>query len=370
MGGLFSKGGSNGFEKELVKIERQLTALETSRASANLNQRRIMTSILFYSIIIEVVLCVWFYFHKKPQTVLEQSLHASILVLFPLLVYGAKTAVALYYRRRIVSQDVKISKLRATLKTKLEERKRETEFDNTQNLLRKYGKLLDQDEPTREEVATPPRKQVNPATPQRPPPSANRPAPVTPAPTIASTPIPITPITPMTPTGFNPPQTIPFPASRSTPGPSPFRPPPPVSNPNPVTPGPRTWMDKLVDYIVGDGPRHGSVLVCSNCHQQNGFAPPGEEDMQFRCRFCGFLCQRGVAAIPPVQPAFALMRPSDPQAYPPTPVRDTEPSSPLESEIPEYNGTSDKPDQEESEPSQGAKPRRSGRLSSPGRRSK
>jgi len=49
----------------------------------------------------------------------------------------------------------------------------------------------------------------------------------------------------------------------------------------------RGWMDKLVDYVVGDGASHRYALICRYCATHNGLATP--EDFPytgFRCVFC------------------------------------------------------------------------------------
>ncbi|RMX42274.1 hypothetical protein pdam_00009862 [Pocillopora damicornis] len=40
----------------------------------------------------------------------------------------------------------------------------------------------------------------------------------------------------------------------------------------PILPRERTAMDKLVEYLVGDGPNNRYALICSQCHSHNGMA--------------------------------------------------------------------------------------------------
>lgn len=48
---------------------------------------------------------------------------------------------------------------------------------------------------------------------------------------------------------------------------------PPVQPmPRPVLPRERTLVDRLVDYLVGDGPSNRYALICRQCQSHNGMA--------------------------------------------------------------------------------------------------
>lgn len=36
------------------------------------------------------------------------------------------------------------------------------------------------------------------------------------------------------------------------------------------------WLDKLVDYVVADGPAHRFALICRYCATHNGLATPDD----------------------------------------------------------------------------------------------
>lgn len=50
------------------------------------------------------------------------------------------------------------------------------------------------------------------------------------------------------------------------------RPPGQPPMPRPVLPRERTFVDKFVDYIVGDGPSNRYALICRQCQSHNGMA--------------------------------------------------------------------------------------------------
>ena len=42
--------------------------------------------------------------------------------------------------------------------------------------------------------------------------------------------------------------------------------------PRPVLPRERGYMDKVVEYLVGDGPSNRFALICKQCQSHNGMA--------------------------------------------------------------------------------------------------
>jgi hypothetical protein len=64
----------------------------------------------------------------------------------------------------------------------------------------------------------------------------------------------------------------------------------PLPPSNPVMQNRKTgWMDKLVDYVVGDGPTCRYALICRYCATHNGLATP--EDFPFtstNLNFCKY----------------------------------------------------------------------------------
>jgi len=57
----------------------------------------------------------------------------------------------------------------------------------------------------------------------------------------------------------------------------------PILNPNPST------MDKIVGFLVGDGPNNRYALICQNCYAHNGMALQEEfEYIDYKCAYCAF----------------------------------------------------------------------------------
>lgn len=59
--------------------------------------------------------------------------------------------------------------------------------------------------------------------------------------------------------------------------------------PRPILPQQRSYLDRLVEYIVGDGPSNRYALICRKCESHNGMALKEEfEYFGFRCCYCNF----------------------------------------------------------------------------------
>ncbi|XP_073162034.1 endoplasmic reticulum junction formation protein lunapark isoform X5 [Lepidochelys kempii] len=63
---------------------------------------------------------------------------------------------------------------------------------------------------------------------------------------------------------------------------------PPLARP--ILPRDRGALDRVVEYLVGDGPQNRYALICQQCFSHNGMALKEEfEYIAFRCAYCFFL---------------------------------------------------------------------------------
>uniref|UniRef100_A0A6I8RNN0 Endoplasmic reticulum junction formation protein lunapark n=1 Tax=Xenopus tropicalis TaxID=8364 RepID=A0A6I8RNN0_XENTR len=63
---------------------------------------------------------------------------------------------------------------------------------------------------------------------------------------------------------------------------------PPLARP--ILPRERGAMDRVIEYLVGDGPQNRYALICQQCFSHNGMALKEEfEYVAFRCAYCYFL---------------------------------------------------------------------------------
>lgn len=63
---------------------------------------------------------------------------------------------------------------------------------------------------------------------------------------------------------------------------------PPLARP--ILPKDRGAVDRVIEYLVGDGPQNRYALICQQCFSHNGMALREEfEYLAFRCAYCYFL---------------------------------------------------------------------------------
>lgn len=61
----------------------------------------------------------------------------------------------------------------------------------------------------------------------------------------------------------------------------------PLHLPRNILPRDRSVLDRMVDYLVGDGPSNRYALICKSCFNHNGMALKEEfEYLSFRCCYC------------------------------------------------------------------------------------
>src|SRR5581483_2517709 len=61
----------------------------------------------------------------------------------------------------------------------------------------------------------------------------------------------------------------------------------PPQTSRPILPQNRSIMEKLVDYVVSDGPNNRYALICNVCHSHNGMALKEEfEFIAYKCAYC------------------------------------------------------------------------------------
>ena len=65
--------------------------------------------------------------------------------------------------------------------------------------------------------------------------------------------------------------------------------PPPLSTIKPILPQNRSIVEKVVDYMVSDGPNNRFALICMHCYSHNGMAL--KEEFEFIAYFCCY-CKR------------------------------------------------------------------------------
>ncbi|CAG5119008.1 unnamed protein product [Candidula unifasciata] len=296
----------------LEGIDKEISRLQRNRKVNQDRQKHIVTSLLIYSIVVYVFAAVIFFCVYFPDTWQLRLLYSLPLLVFPFLIWGIKKLLHWYFVKRISSNDLALQQLRERKKQILEDVVETETYKRAREILEKFdpGRLRKLERTVR--TAVPVARAASSVTPRMSNPATPSPTQVLPRPRQPVTPFPSTPtfrqpqVRPLlqspqprstaTPrpqaTGLPQPRT-PFPSQPVTTGgysgkngPNPIMP-PGLPMPRTVLPRERGTMDKLMDYLVGDGPENRYALICQHCSSHNGMALKEEfEYLSFRCCYC------------------------------------------------------------------------------------
>lgn len=272
----------------LDDIDKKITSLQQFRKQNQERQKKLIGRLILYSIILYIGAGVIFYFYYLPITWTKRLLYSTPLLIFPVLIWLLKKFLHWYFVKRITKNDLALNELQDEKKKILEDVMEKETYKKAREILQKY-------DPARFKQLETPITAAKTATEgsavrQRNVPSSQKAMPqmrpVTPFPSRHVTPnarmsTPLnTPHLPQT-SGMRP-------RALSTPqingnfeqvrG-------PPL--PRPILPRDRSTMDRVLEYLVGDGPQNRYALICRFCHSHNGMALKEEfEYLSFRCCYC------------------------------------------------------------------------------------
>lgn len=319
----------------LEDIDKDISRLQKNRKQNQERQKKIVTSLLIYSIAAYVLSAIIFFVYYFPETWKLRFLYSLPLLIFPLLIWGLKKLLHWYFVKRIASNDGELQRLREQKKQILEDVMETETYKKAKEILEKFdpvrfrklenlpenaaspvsgtpGTALHQRSVGIKPVAAPPgmtlqQRQMTSRTPMSTP---RMPQP-RPTPVKTSTPYPATPNLPPRYPASQPPSTglrQQQPQGRAnteqqlqaqqrqqqlvmmgnTPmGPRGYAMPPGPPMPRTILPQKRGTMDRFMDYLVGDGPENRYALICQQCYSHNGMALKEEfEYLAFRCCYC------------------------------------------------------------------------------------
>ncbi|CAG9766230.1 unnamed protein product [Ceutorhynchus assimilis] len=279
----------------LTKLQNEIVSIEEFQTRTQQTQRKIVFRFLLLGILIYclVVVLGYFYFSQISQN--HKLLWAIPLIAIPFVIWFIKIILTWYYNRKIIKNGKKLVSLREK-KKKILENVAETEtYKVAKQILDKFD-----NENKKPVVATPlSQLQISKTTPFVPLQSKMyesvlRQRTLTAQNTLSGRlsfgGAPQTPTTPQ--------HQMHLPALRersinviATPNRSMV-----VSSPKSSPVLPRTMLpttqsvlDKMVYYLVGDGPSNRFALICQNCSRHNGMALKEEFDyLAFYCGYCNF----------------------------------------------------------------------------------
>ncbi|XP_040005185.1 endoplasmic reticulum junction formation protein lunapark-A [Xiphias gladius] len=307
MGAVVSRWRAKPSTVEILEgIDKDIQTLEEYSEKYQRQLKIWVGRLLLYSSLLYLMTCIVVYFWYLPEQVMGRLILALPFIIFPLLVWFLRKLLIIIFSRRTEKNNEKLEDLK-TQKRKILEEVMETEtYKNAKMILERFDpdskkKIELESTPVGPQMTPKPGQElrqrsvipktppvvVNPASSAAArPPSAS--APTYPGRSSHSAPggpperslsaiaaqqslmrKPVTPGTPVPGVGMHPPG-------------------PPLARP--VLPRERGAMDRVIEYLVGDGPQNRYALICQQCLSHNGMALKEEfEYIAFRCAYCYFL---------------------------------------------------------------------------------
>ncbi|XP_006607211.1 endoplasmic reticulum junction formation protein lunapark-B [Apis dorsata] len=277
----------------LEDLDAKIKEIEKYGHSTEQKHKKIVGTLILYSVILYIITAFIFYFYFFPASLYDQIFYIIPLLIFPILILLTKKMVTWYYKRKISENEEKLSTMQLEKKKILDEVTETETYKKAKEILLKFAP--DQLSPPTYKV--PSRTE----TPQQSSSPHNIISPVSLSGelrrrviTSQNQPLNLQSGTPantgLVPVGITPTQN-PSNASFQS-GIKPVNTPIRgyrIPLPRPILPRHRTHLDRLIDYIVGDGPSNRYALICRNCDSHNGMALKEEfEYFGFRCCYCNF----------------------------------------------------------------------------------
>lgn len=311
MGSIFSIFRSKQTTKQLLsKIHNEIETIEDFKWSADKRQKNYI-ALLFIVCTLFYIICLlfWYFFYfSKTSDLSLKFLYSLPFIVLPFIYWFLKRTVQWYYRWVIDSKDEKLRELKKQ-KKKILEKVQETEtFKEAKEILEKYDPKALSDLSFKNSINSTPNLTNNriPEISQTNSQLRYRGIATNQARGQMSFPINRMSTPRLQPNNMRP-YLMSGPSMRQT-----FTPiqtqrlaiMPPNYCPQtvkPILPQERGIMEKLVDYVVGDGPNNRFALICIHCHSHNGMALKEEfEFIAYKCCYCmKFNPPRKMRPLPP-----------------------------------------------------------------------
>ncbi|KAI1899518.1 hypothetical protein AGOR_G00062620 [Albula goreensis] len=287
----------------LESIDKDIKSLEEFREK---NQRLLklwVGRLLLYSSLLYLLTCVTVYLWCFPEQWKERILLALPFFVFPVLVWFMRKLLIFLFSKRTERNNEKLGDLKSQKRKILEEVMETETYKNAKLILERFDpeskKKTDQESTPVGPQMTPRagqelrQRNIAPRTPVMATPVGVPRPPLVPGPSPSGPPLhsapggppernlsaaaaqhslmrrPMSPGTPIPGMGMHPPG-------------------PPLARP--ILPRDRSAMDRMIEYLVGDGPQNRYALICQQCMSHNGMALKEEfEYVAFRCAYCYFL---------------------------------------------------------------------------------
>ncbi|XP_053494499.1 endoplasmic reticulum junction formation protein lunapark-B isoform X1 [Ictalurus furcatus] len=303
MGAIISRWKAKPSTVELLEeLDKEIKDLEEFRGKNQRMQKIWVGRLLFYSATLYLFTCLFVYYLYLPEEWSGRLVTALPLIAFPALVWFARKLLIILFSKRTERNNEKLEDLKSEKRKILEEVMETETYKNAKLILERFDL---ESKNKAEAEATPVRPQMTPKPGQEV--RQRHVAMATPGPMSRPAPPGATPLR-TAPGG--PPENI-LGASVSSPAlsssmetppqmrrsMSPYSPvlgtgmhPPGPPMARPILPRERSAVDRVIEYLVGDGPQNRYALICQQCFSHNGMALKEEfEYLAFRCAYCYFM---------------------------------------------------------------------------------
>ncbi|XP_032494195.1 endoplasmic reticulum junction formation protein lunapark isoform X3 [Phocoena sinus] len=304
MGGLFSRWRTKPSTVEVLEnIDKEIQALEEFREKNQRLQKLWVGRLILYSSILYLFTCLIVYLWYLPDEFTARLVMTLPFFAFPLIIWSIRTVLIFFFSKRTERNNEALDDLKSQKKKILEEVMEKETYKTAKLILERF----DPDSKKAKELEPPSAGATITARPgqeirQRP--AAQRNLSPAPAGSSQGSPrkVPVSPGPPKdTSAPGGPPERTVIPAlssnvlprrfgspATSVPGMGLHPPGPPLARP--ILPRERGALDRIVEYLVGDGPQNRYALICQQCFSHNGMALKEEfEYIAFRCAYCFFL---------------------------------------------------------------------------------
>ncbi|KAG8222851.1 hypothetical protein J437_LFUL007559 [Ladona fulva] len=301
MGVIFSRKKKKSTKETLEDLEKDIRKIEEFRQHTEQKQKRTIGKLLLYGIPLYGLFVAGIYFYELPTSLYGKACIVSLLLCLPVLFFFIRRGLKWYFRRQIRHNEDKLSELLAKKKKILEDVMETETYKVAKEILEKFApdQLRNKNSSngnqensfiqnySRSQITPQPgselRRRIVPAqgsAPGRSPPqSLPRPQVIQRSP----------PYGPGVGRGMPPAQMhTPYPPN-AQPGfvRGGIMPPPGPPMPRPIPPYERSFVDRMIEYLIGDGPNKRYALICRQCESHNGMALQEEfEYLAFRCCYC------------------------------------------------------------------------------------
>ncbi|XP_026046220.1 endoplasmic reticulum junction formation protein lunapark-B isoform X2 [Astatotilapia calliptera] len=286
--------------EQLENLDKEIKELEEFKTKNQRLQKLWVGRLLLYSSALYLLISLIVYCLYLPEHWLQRIAMALPFFIYPVLVWFIRKLLIFLFSKRTERNSEKLEDLKAAKKKILEEVMETETYKNAKLILERF----DPEAKKKAELeSTPVRSPMTPRPGQeiRQRGVVMRPMPMgTPHAMVMTPPPGARPLlgpagTPVAPGG--PPDRSALSASvlqgavprtPSSPMLGMHPPGPPLARP--ILPKDRGALDRVIEYLVGDGPQNRYALICQQCFSHNGMALKEEfEYLAFRCAYCYFM---------------------------------------------------------------------------------